>query len=198
MQRLTKKVLIRLVSIILLGVIAMLLMSCSDNSIVITEEAKIDQVKSEIKKHFNPGEDTTRLIDQFVGKNLLEISLEDIDGNNIKLSELSSNENEFILEFMAPWCPACINIVEDLKEINKDIKVINVALGANNFEEINEFKDTSNSDLEYFLTNNDTAELYNIMYIPTAFYIKDNIIWGVFDNLNNQSVDAVRKIVEGV
>jgi peroxiredoxin len=112
-----------------------------------------------------------------VGKKAPDFTATDMDGNEIKLSEIGSEYT--LLVFWATWCPHCITLIPQLAELylpgNKDkLEIVAVSL------------DGSKEDLETFIADNDlnwinlcdlkkwkgeVVQAYDIFATPTMYLL---------------------------
>ena len=70
----------------------------------------------------------------FSQKNIPNINLKSIDGKNINVSEIISDDTFYIISFWATWCVPCINELDAINKIIEDwnkkynIKVLAVSI----------------------------------------------------------------------
>lgn len=107
----------------------------------------------------------------------------DSDGNNVKLSDLIGKP--IVLNFWASWCPPCKSEMPEFnqvyKELGKDITFVMIDLvdGQRETKEIGMQYITKQGFTfpVYYDTNQEAANAYGIMSIPTTIFIdKDGYI----------------------
>ena len=106
-----------------------------------------------------------------------DFTLEDLDGNEVTLSEI---DNLVILDFWATWCPPCKAEIPYLVEFynnykNKGLTVIGVS--AEDTETLLNFKKelaATGTDINYILlkdSGREVSTMFGIKSIPTTFFI---------------------------
>lgn len=68
------------------------------------------------------------------GDKAQDFTLKDINGADVKLSEVVKNNKATLLVFWATWCPYCVNEIPQLKQLNaaygnKGLKILAVDIG---------------------------------------------------------------------
>jgi len=102
------------------------------------------------------------------------------DGQHTSLSDLQGKP--VLINFWATWCSPCIHEMPYLQQVyeewsDKGLIVLAINIGESSAK-VEAFMQSHDLSLPVLLdTNQDTAQAYNIQYIPSTFFIdKDGII----------------------
>jgi len=116
-----------------------------------------------------------------------DFTMTDQDGNSVKLSDMKGKP--VVLNFWASWCPPCKAEMPDFEKVYQELGRDVLFLMVNLTDGQRETKETGAQYIEdqgytfpvFFDTNQEGAYAYNIMSIPTTFFIDGdgNIITGV-------------------
>lgn len=117
-----------------------------------------------------------------INKNTLKIkapniSLKDLDGNQISLSDLKGKN--VYLNFWATWCPPCRGEMPDIEKLyqetkNTDLVILAVNLGEDK-DTVKSFISSNKYNFKVLLDSDKAAAaLYNISAIPSSFFIDKN------------------------
>ena len=109
-----------------------------------------------------------------VGQPAPDFTLEDLDGNTVKLSELKGSV--VILDFWATWCGPCVASMPSLNKLYESTRAAGVKVYAVNQKEdkdkIQEFLDKHNLTLPVLLDKEaKVAESYGVRGIPTTVIV---------------------------
>ncbi|MFC2025050.1 redoxin domain-containing protein [Chloroflexota bacterium] len=106
--------------------------------------------------------------------------LQDLNGQTVSLGDLMGKP--VLLNFWATWCPPCRSEMPLLQEIyegwsDKGLVLLAIDIGEHPTQ-VRKFLETHNLSIPVLLdTNGEVAQKYNIIPIPTTFFIdKDGII----------------------
>jgi len=116
------------------------------------------------------------------GESAPDFRLQSLDGETVSLSDYHGQA--VLLNFWATWCGPCVGEMPYLQEIHEEWTTRGLALVAVNVGEtssqVNGFMNYYNLSLPVLLdTQRSVSERYNIIGIPTTFFIdKDGIIQG--------------------
>jgi len=115
-----------------------------------------------------------------VGNQAPDFQLQNVDGQTVSLSNLRGKP--VLINFWATWCSPCRSEMPYIQEIyeewsNKGLEVLAINKGESS-SKAEEFMQSYNLSFTMLLdTKQATAQKYNIIAIPTTFFIdKDGII----------------------
>ena len=145
-------------------------------SVSLGKYAKIDE--KEIEDVYGDDAELINLINQFVGYKAPNLTITDLDGNEVNISDFKG-EN-VILEFMGTWCPVCeesVSNIEDYNENYEKAKIISVSLNEE-VEDVEKFIEEKNiKNIDYYLANENVEDVYSIRFVPLLFFIdKEQIV----------------------
>ena len=133
-------------------------------------------------------------------------SLETLDGDSIKLSDITNQKKIYILNFWATWCPPCIKEIPDLIKLENrfkdDIKVIYVSVDNNPKKVIPKFKKKykfpdiliiSDKNLKF-------SDVNNVKIMPTTLIINEELeevgrVEGYIDWLDKPVLLELKKLL---
>lgn len=135
---------------------------------------------------------------EYIGKTAPDMTLTDLDGNEIILSELKGKR--VVLDFWATWCPPCKKEIPHFVELRKTIEpeeLVIIGISNEPAEVIKTFAEKY--DINYPLVSVPDDELpepySNIISIPTTFFIDregaiENVISGYhsFEELKDKAL----------
>lgn len=109
----------------------------------------------------------------------LEFTMEDQEGNSIKLSRIIANGKPIVLNFWASWCPPCKEEMPDFdkvyKELGEEIQFVMVDMTDGQRETVEMgtqyVEEQGFSFPVYFDINQEGAMSYRIYSIPTTIFI---------------------------
>lgn len=128
----------------------------------------------------------------FVGKKIIDLNLENLDGKQINLATLKTN---LLIEFTSKSCGACklaipflINFSNTYKD--KGFKVISIETYPFTKDQLIEYKRSQKFEYEYLMTNKKLNENYKILGTPIFFIVnKKGIIQKVFTGYAKGTTD---------
>ena len=112
-----------------------------------------------------------------------DFTVADMDGNSVKLSDMFGKP--IVLNFWASWCGPCRNEMPEFNEAYEELKdeiifmMVDLVDGRRETVEIGKkfIEEQGYTFPVYFDTNQDAANTYGIMYLPTTLFIdKDGYI----------------------
>ena len=133
-------------------------------------------------------------------------SLETLDGDSIKLSDITNQKKIYLLNFWATWCPPCIKEIPDLIKLENrfkdDIKVIYVSVDNNPKKVIPKFKKKykfpdiliiSDKNLKF-------SDVNNVKIMPTTLIINEELeevgrVEGYIDWLDKPVLLELKKLL---
>lgn len=104
-----------------------------------------------------------------------DFSLTDTDGERISLGKYQGDV--IILDFMATWCPPCVEEMDHLKIIHanyQDEGVRIISIDVDNSEtkkQLNDFKISNECDWQFAANGGSAKEKYGVGPIPTIYII---------------------------
>lgn len=138
------------------------------------------------------------LINVYVDKYALPVNGVNKEGNEIDLIQVAKDNDGAFIEFMAPWCPGCVDAVESLKVVEEKTgkKVLSLAVDANSFSELDKFIEDNNvTGPIYQSSNPKEVDDYSIQFIPVMFYIDgQGVVKGVF--MPDDDIDFINKVIK--
>ncbi len=117
-----------------------------------------------------------------VGKNFIDFSAPDVDGNTVVLSSLVGQTDYLLIDFWASWCGPCIKSLPDMKDLykkhhGKRFDIIGFSLDdkkENWVAAINKYELPWTNISELKKWNSQPAKLYAISFIPSTILIDRN------------------------
>jgi len=112
------------------------------------------------------------------GRNAPDFVLTDLQGNNVKLSDLRGKA--VVLNFWATWCPPCKQEIPWFVDIQKrygsqGLQVVGVSMDDGDQKDVARFAAENSINYPILLGKEKVAEQYGgIDYLPTTFYIDRN------------------------
>lgn len=119
-----------------------------------------------------------------VGDEAVDFQLTTLEGEKIRLSEITGDGKGVILNFWGTWCKPCREEMPDMNDVytsdnNDDYEIIAVNV-AENEQQIKQFLSGLDSDLEFTIAmdqSRDVTEAYNIGPLPTTIAVnKDGTV----------------------
>lgn len=112
----------------------------------------------------------------FIGKKIIDLSLENVEGQQINLAKLKTN---LLIEFTSKSCSACklaipflINFSNTYRD--KGFKVISIETYPFAKEQLIDYKKSQKIEYEYLMANKKLNENYNIKATPIFFIVDKN------------------------
>ena len=145
-------------------------------------------------------------IAKYIGTAAPDITLTDLDGNKIILSELKGKR--IVLDFWATWCPPCKKEIPHFIELRKTTnskELVIIGISNESAEKIKTFAEKHNINYPLVSTQDDKLpEPYNkITSIPTTFFIDrqgviGNVLVGYhsFEELKDNALGDKEKMDE--
>jgi peroxiredoxin len=109
-----------------------------------------------------------------LGQTAPDFALTDIDGNTFSLSD--HQDHVVIMDFMATWCPPCVEEMGHLRQIYSNYSASGVVImsidvdPSETDETIHQFK-TNYGDDWIFASGPSVGTTYGVIYIPTMYII---------------------------
>lgn len=133
------------------------------------EKAKISP--DEVKNIY--GDDIEMLLrfNDFTGKKAPDFKMTSIEGESFSLSDYEGED--VIIEFMASWCPACLNTTEKNDKFNdsNDTKLIGIGIN-DDTESLKQLIEENNlTSTEYFVPEDGIMEKYDVLFVPLYIFI---------------------------
>jgi len=160
-----------------------------------------------IYKSFSMMEDLQHAtFEEYIGTAAPDITLTDLDGNKIILSELKGKR--VVLDFWATWCPPCKKEIPHFIELRKTTnskELVIIGISNESAEKIKGFAEKHSINYPLVSTRDDELpEPYNkITSIPTTFFIDrqgviGNVLFGYhsFEELKNNALGDKEKMGE--
>lgn len=136
-----------------------------------------------------------------IGKNCPDFTINDVDGNEVKLYDYLKDNKYVLLDFWASWCPPCRrenpNVVENYKKYHdKGFDIVGISLDKTREAWLKGIEEDGLtwhhvSDLAYW--NSAPADLYGVRSIPSNFLVDGN---GVIIAKNLRGEDLGNKLEE--
>lgn len=104
----------------------------------------------------------------------IDFKLKDLNGKEVSLNDFKGKN--VLLNFWATWCPPCKAEMPDIEKFyqenkNSDLVILAVNLGEDK-QTVKSFIDKNKYNFDILLdSNQDVATKYNIVSIPTSFFI---------------------------
>lgn len=193
----------------ILGLSATALTGCVSNKGVLNQESEtathIESTLSDMSAAKN------KLIDLYTGNddNMLHyvntyvenmapaLTCTNAEGIEINIISEAKSRGGVFVEFMAPWCPACVESIPDLENISNSTgkDVISLAVGSNGFDELSEFISKNDVSNEVYLASNyEEIDDYSVQFIPIMFYIDESgIVKGIF--MPHEDIEVIEDII---
>jgi len=113
---------------------------------------------------------------QEVGSKAPDFSAKDLNGNNIKLSEIK--DKVIVLDFWASWCIPCKKSMPHLADLYNKLKDTSFTIIGINLDDdknkINSFKESIGIEIPFSIIHDKESklpELYNVEGMPTTIII---------------------------
>lgn len=145
-------------------------------------------------------------VEEYIGIATPDMTLTDLDGNKIILSELKGKR--IVLDFWATWCPPCKKEIPHFIELRKTTdskELVIIGISNESAEKIKGFAEKHDINYPLVSTRDDKLpEPYNkITSIPTTFFIDrqgviENVLVGYhsFEELKNNALGDKEKMGE--
>jgi len=120
--------------------------------------------------NMNRGE--SHMFEEFIGTESADFKMTDIQGNEIKLSDLKGKR--VILDFWATWCPPCKKEIPHFIELRKETspdKLAIIGISDEGIEKLREFATEKKTNYTIATADNLPAPYSDIVSIPTTFFI---------------------------
>jgi peroxiredoxin len=113
-----------------------------------------------------------RQVEEYIGTAVSDVTLTDIEGNNIILSKLKGKR--VILDFWATWCPPCKKEIPHFIRLANETKSDNLVIIGISSEDKNVLEDfVKKNDISYPIVSADNlpSPFDEISSVPTTFFI---------------------------
>ncbi len=90
----------------------------------------------------------------------------------------SVSKNATLIHFWATWCKVCAIENDNIQNIAKNYKVLNIAISSGSDDDIKEYAKKNNLRLDNIINdnNNSLAKIFGVKGTPTSFIVKNNNI----------------------
>jgi len=138
--------------------------------------------------------------ESIVGKIAPDWILQDIDFQDVKLSDLKSKV--LLIQFTGVGCGPCHHSIPFLKKLvedykTKDFEFLSIETWSNNMEGLKRYKQRNELNFKFLKSTDEVTESFGVSSVPVFFVIDENrIIRKVIKGYNNKITD--KEIVESV
>ena len=118
---------------------------------------------------------------------LPEITVQDLEGNNVKTSTFQNDGKPIIIDFWATWCKPCVRELTNIAELYEDwqeetgVKIIAISVDdARTSGKVAPFVNGRGWDYEVYIdANADLKRAMNVNNVPHTFLLngKGEIVW---------------------
>lgn len=158
------------------------------------EKAKIDA--SVLQDMYDGELDIIAMINQFVGYDAPDFTVEDIDGKDVSLKDYSGSG--VILEFMGTWCPVCESVAPSIEAYNNqdpEAKIVSIAVDSPAKEVKQYLEDHEITNTQYLIADEDIIQDYGIRFVPVFFFVdRDNVVQMIL--VGDVSVEMLQSYAE--
>lgn len=113
------------------------------------------------------------------GDKAMDFTLQDLNGTDVKLSEVVKDNKATLLVFWATWCPSCVNEIPQLKELNtaygnKGLKILAIDVGES-VKKTESFMKEKGIDYTILLDpDSAVTNQYGVSWLPANMLIDNN------------------------
>ena len=130
----------------------------------------------------------------------IDFKLKDFNGKEVSLSDYKGKK--IFLNFWASWCPPCIAEMPEMEELYQETKDSDLVILAVNLSEgtspIQKFMDSNKYNFQVlFDTDNVVASKYQIVSIPTSFFIdKEGNI--AYKHIGSMTIEDMKNYINDI
>ena len=103
-----------------------------------------------------------------------------LKANTITGEIINSNsiDKPIMVHFWATWCKVCHYENNNIQELSKDYKVLNIAISSGSDEDIIKYANDNNMKLDNIINDSSgaIANIFGVNVTPSSFFIKNNKI----------------------
>lgn len=149
------------------------------------------------------------MVSQCAMAQLPAVTIQDIDGNAVKVDTLSNGGKPMIIDFFATWCKPCNRELSAINEVYEDwqdetgVKLIAVSIDqAQNIHKVKPLVDQLGWQYDILLDpNSDLKRALGVQLIPYTLVIdgQGTIVYrhqGYADGAEEELIDEVRKLLK--
>lgn len=192
-----------IVFFIVLLVVTLVFISCesssenqiNDSDVVENEISQVNEVESDQVSEAEIPEVDDVVLE--VGKKVPDFKMTDLDGEPVNISDYKGKI--VMLNFWATWCQYCDLEMPDLDKVNKDDKVVVLAINVRENEKIvREYIDEGGYSMKVIMDEDGAlAETFYVNSFPTTFFIdEEGILLGSVPGM--MTMDQMLKILDDI
>ncbi|MEX0996150.1 MAG: TlpA disulfide reductase family protein [Flavobacteriaceae bacterium] len=123
-------------------------------------------------------------LNSFAQNELPDMTLKNLDGTDVKIQDISKNDQVVIVSLWATWCVPCINELDAISEVweqwkdETNVKLYAISVDdARSVRRVRPMINGKSWDYEFLLdTNNDLRRVLGAATVPLTMVVKNNKI----------------------